>query len=177
MKIIWAVLLFSFLAGICLALQTCAFIALPMTTAVMGGAELAIKGIELQKEIRKADVQEALDTSFEKSWNMSVIALANLHIEIIRIERTREGDGGLIEGLAKKIKVKVVAVKLTEKITEIGIWTGHDKALAGLIAEKIKEEAQNKIIKSRKWNSGSFMSEGANLGQRGWRIRSIFLAF
>ena len=44
--------------------------------------------------------------------------------------------------MAKKIKVKVVAVKLTEKITEIGIWTGHDKALAELIAEKIKEEAQ-----------------------------------
>ena len=71
----------------------------------------------------------------------------DLDIEIVRVERAREkggglGDGVLIEGLAEKIKVKVVAVKLTENITEIGIWASHDKALAGLIAEKIKEEAQ-----------------------------------
>ncbi len=142
MKIISAFLLFVFFAGFCLALQTCTLITVPITTAVIGGAQLAIKGAELQKEIRKADVQEAIDTPFEKTWNMSAIALVNLHIEIIRIERTQEEDGGLIEGLAKKIKVKVVAVQLTEKITEIGIWTGHDKALARLIAEKIKEEAQ-----------------------------------
>lgn len=106
---------------------------------------------KLQKEIRKADAQEALDASFENTWDMSVTALMNLHIEIVRIEKTKEGDGGSIEGLAKKIKIKVVAVKLTEKITEIGIWTGHDKALAGLIAEKIKEGAQNPkaVIESR----------------------------
>jgi hypothetical protein len=142
MKIISAVLLFIFFAGICLVLQTCALMTAPVTTAVIGGAQIAIKGAELQNEIRKADVQQAIDTSFVQAWNMSVIALVNLHIEIIRIEKTQEGDGGLIEGLAKKIKVKVIAVELTEKITEIGIWTGHDKAFAGLIAEKIKEEAQ-----------------------------------
>jgi hypothetical protein len=142
MKSISAVLLFVFFAGIGLALQACALITIPMTTAVIGGAQLAIKGTELQKEIGKADVQEAIDTSFEKTWDRSVIALANLHIEIIRMERIREEDGGLIEGLAKKIKVKVVVVRLTEKITEIGVWASHDKALAGLIAEKIKEEAQ-----------------------------------
>jgi hypothetical protein len=142
MKSISAVLLFVFFAGIGLALQACALITIPMTTAVIGGAQLAIKGGELEKEIRKADVQEAIDTSFEQTWDRSVIALANLHIEIIRMERIREEDGGLIEGLAKKIKVKVVVVRLTEKITEIGVWASHDKALAGLIAEKIKEEAQ-----------------------------------
>jgi hypothetical protein len=113
-----------------------------MTAALIGGAQLAIKGTELQKEIRKADAQEAIDTPFEKTWDKSVIALVNLHIEIIRTERNKVEDGGLIEGSAKKIKVKVIVVKVTEEITEIGIWTGHDKALAGLIAEKIKEEAQ-----------------------------------
>ena len=142
MKIISAVLLFVFLTAIGLALQRCALVTTPMTTAVIGGTQLAIKGAELEKEIRKADVQEALDTPFERTWDRSIIALANLQIAISRTEKTQEGDGGFIEGLAKKINVKVVAVKLTEKITEIGIWTGHDKALAELIAEKIKEEAQ-----------------------------------
>ena len=142
MKIISAVLLFVFVAAVWLALQACTLLTVPMTTAVIGGAQLAIKGAELQKEIRKADAQEAIDTPFEKTWDTSLIALANLHIEIVRIEKTKEKDGGFIEGLAKKTKIKVVAVKLTEKITEIGIWTNHDKALAGLIAEKIKEEGQ-----------------------------------
>ena len=142
MKIISAVLLSVFLAGIGLVLQRCALMTGPVTAAVIGGTQLAIKGAELEKEIRKADVQAAIDTSFEKTWDRSIIALANLDIERIRAEKNREGDGGVIEGLAKKIKVKVIAVKLTDKITEIGIWTSHDKALAELIAEKIKEEAQ-----------------------------------
>ena len=142
MKTHATVLLFVYFASIGLALQACALMTAPMTTAVIGGTQLAIKGAELQKEIRTADAQEAIETSFEKTWDKSIIALANLDIEIRRIEKTREGDGGFIEGSAKKIKVKVIAVKLTEKITEIGIWTSHDKALAGLIAEKIKEEAQ-----------------------------------
>jgi hypothetical protein len=141
MKIMPAVL-FVFFAGLGLALHACTLLTYPIATAAIGGAQLAIKGAELQKEIRKADAQEAIDTSFEKTWDASLIVPVNLHIEIIRIEKTREEDGGLIEGLAKKIKIKIVAVKLTEKITEIGIWTHHDKALAGLIAEKIKEEAQ-----------------------------------
>jgi hypothetical protein len=142
MKIISAVLSFAFFAGLCLALQACTLLIAPITTAVIGGATLAIKGAELQKEIRKADAQQAFDASFEKTWDMSVMALGNLDIEIIRVEKNREGDGGSIEGLAKKIKVRVVAVKLTEKITEIGIRTGRDKALAGLIAEKIRDEVQ-----------------------------------
>jgi hypothetical protein len=142
MKIISAVLSCVFLAGVWLALQACTLLTAPMTAALIGGAQLAIKGTELQKEIKKADAQEAIDTPFEKTWDKSVIALVNLHIEIIRTERNKVEDGGLIEGSAKKIKVKVIVVKVTEEITEIGIWTGHDKALAGLIAEKIKEEAQ-----------------------------------
>ena len=135
-------LFFIFFTGVNPFLQACTLLSLPVTTTVMGGAQLAIKGAELQSEIRKADVREAFDTPFERTWNMSAIALVNLHIEINRIEKTPNGDGGLIEGLAKKKKIKVVAVEITENITEIGIWAEHDKALAGLIAEKIKEETQ-----------------------------------
>ena len=78
----------------------------------------------------------------KKHGMLPVIALVNLHIEITRVERTPEGKGGLIEGRAEKIKIKVIAVEVTQNITEIGIWAEHDKALAGLIAEKIREEGQ-----------------------------------
>jgi len=141
MKIMPAVL-FVFFAGLGLALHACTLLTYPIATAAIGGAQLAIKGAELQKEIRKADAQEAIDVSFEKTWSGSVIALVNLDIEIIGSKRSPQEDGGSIEGLAGKTKVKIVAVKVTVKITEIGIWASHDKALAGLIAERIKEEAQ-----------------------------------
>ena len=74
---------------------------------------------------------------------MSVIALVNLHIEIIKVGRTQEGDGGLIEGQVQKIKIKVIVVEFTHDITEIGVWTEHDKALANLILEKIREEQKH----------------------------------
>ena len=73
---------------------------------------------------------------------MAAITLVNLHIEIAKIEKTPDGNGGLIEGRARKIKVKVIAIEITENITEVGIWTDYDKAVAELIAEKIKEEVQ-----------------------------------
>ena len=73
---------------------------------------------------------------------MAAIALVTLHIDISKIGKTQEGGGGLIEGQANKIKVKVIAIEITEDITEVGIWTDHDKAVAELIAEKIKEEVQ-----------------------------------
>jgi hypothetical protein len=113
-----------------------------LTTTVFGGAQLAIKGTELQKELRRADVRVAFDDPFERAWNMSAIAMVNLRIEVTKIGMTKEENGGLIEGRAGKTKVKVVAVELTENITEIGIWTEHNKALAELIAEKIREEVQ-----------------------------------
>jgi len=138
-----AVLLCLFLAAVSPALQTCTLLTLPLTTIVFGGAQLAIKGAELQKQIRRADVQQAFDTPFEKTWNMAVIALVDLHIEITSVGRTKEGDGGLIEARAQKIKVKIIAVGVTQDITEIGIWTGHDRALAELIADRIKEEQRN----------------------------------
>jgi hypothetical protein len=128
MKNFPVVLLCFFLAAISLAVQTCALITSPIATTVLGGAQLAIKGTELQKEISKADVREAFDSPFEKTWNISAKALVDLHIEITRIRTTDEGNGGLIEGRARKIKVKLIAVELTQDITEIGIWTEHDKA-------------------------------------------------
>jgi hypothetical protein len=148
MKIISAVLLFVFFAGIGPVLQACALIASPVASALIGGAQLAIKGAELQEEIRKADAQEAIDAPFQRTWVTSVGALVDLNIEITRIEKNRDGDGGFIEGSAREIKVKVVAAGVTETITEIGIWAGHDKALAELIGEKIKREAQRQDSQS-----------------------------
>ncbi len=142
MKKFWAILLCVFFAGMSLTFQACTTVASPFLSAILGGAQLAIKGAELQKEIRKADVQEALDSPFEKTWNVAVMALMNLHVEITRIQKNQEEDGGVIEGRAQKIEIKIIAVKLTEEITEIGVWAEHDKALAKLIAEKIREEGQ-----------------------------------
>ncbi len=141
MKIVSATLV-VFFAGACLAQQACTLLTSAMATAAIGGTQLAIKGAELQKEIRKADIQKAFDISFEKTWDGSVMALVNLDIEFVRAARDPQEGGGSIEGMAKKTKVKVAVVKLTEKITEVGIWASHDKALAELIAGKIKEEAQ-----------------------------------
>jgi len=140
MKIVPAILV-VFFAAVCLSQQACTLLAYPWATAAIGGTQLVIKGAELQREIRKADAQKALDLSFEKTWDGSVMALVNLDIEFVRSARDPQEGGGSIEGMAKKTKVKVAVVKLTEKITEIGIWASHDKALAELIAEKIKEEA------------------------------------
>jgi hypothetical protein len=142
MKGLSAVLLGAFFTVWVPILQSCSFITLPLTSTVFGGAQLALKGAELQKEISKADVRKSFESPFEKTWNMAAITLVNLHIEIAKIEKTSDGIGGLIEGRARKIKVKVIAIEITENITEVGIWTDYDKALAELIAEKIKEEVQ-----------------------------------
>ena len=87
--------------------------------ALIGGAQLAIKGAELQKDIRKADAQLAVDTPFEKAWDACLTTLVNLDIEQIAGKKTAQGDGGLFEGVAKKTKIRVVMVKLTEEITEL----------------------------------------------------------
>jgi len=129
-------------AGTMLALHACALIATPMASAVMGGAQLAIKGAELRTEIRKADAQEAIDMPFDQTWDASFTALAGLDIEIVKGEKNLQEDGGVIEASARKTKIKVVVVTATEKVTEIGVWAAHDKALAQLIADKITEEAE-----------------------------------
>lgn len=122
----------------------------PATVAAIGGAGLVIKGAELQSQIRKADAEEALDVSFEKTWDASIGALSDLDIEVALTKRIEQGNGGLVEGKIKGTEVKVAIVRLTEKITEFGIsathpgclWSTHDKALARLIADKIREEAK-----------------------------------
>ena len=142
MKSLSALLLAVFFAVLGPVLQSCSLLTIPLTTTVFGGAQLAIKGAELQKELSKADIRKSFESPFENTWNTAAIALVNLRIEIIKIGKTPEGNGGLIEGRARKIKVKVIAVEITENITEVGIWTDYDIALAELIAEKIKEEIQ-----------------------------------
>lgn len=68
--------------------------------------------------------------------------MGNLRIEITKTQRNEAGDGGIIEAQAEKIKVRIVLAKVTENITEIGIWAGHDNAFARLIVEEIKGERQ-----------------------------------
>ena len=155
MKNIPALRLFVLLGCAWLALQACAALTAPVATEMISGAELAIKGAELQKDIRKADVQEAVDTPFERVWDVSIITLVSLDIEIIKSERNPQDDGGVIEGLVKKRKVEVIVVKLTEKITEIGIWAKHDLALARLIAQRIKEESKRPDEEVKEQDKGS----------------------
>jgi hypothetical protein len=139
-----------FLAGVCLSLQGCVYLAAPATTAVIGGAALAIKGAELQSQIKTADAQEDIAVPFEKTWDASIAALLDIDIEVTLKKRDAPENGGLIRGKADETDVKVVLIKLTEKISEVGVsatrpgclWASHDKALAELIASKIREEAQ-----------------------------------
>jgi hypothetical protein len=49
-----------FSVGVLLALRVCALLTAPVASEVIGGVQIAIKGAELQNEIRKADVQEAI---------------------------------------------------------------------------------------------------------------------
>jgi hypothetical protein len=142
MKSLSALLLAIFFAVLGPVLQSCSLLTIPLTTTLFGGAQLAIKGAELQKELGKADIRKSFESPFENTWNTAAIALVNLRIEITKIGKTPEGNGGLIEGRARKIKIKVIAIEITENITEVGIWTDYDIALAELIAEKIKEEIQ-----------------------------------
>jgi len=128
------------LGALCLVLYGCAVVASPIASAVIGGAQLAIKGAELQKEIKKADAQLAVDAPFEKAWDACLTALVNLDLAGIRSERTTQGDGGLFQGEVGKTSIKVAVVKLTEQITEIGIWASHDKALADLVSERVRQE-------------------------------------
>jgi hypothetical protein len=145
MKIIGASLLSIISVGVCLVLHGCAVLTVPIASEALGGAQLAMKGAELEQQVKKADVETAIGMPFEQAWDRIIMALVSLDIELTRAERNTNEDGGIIEstieGLAHNKKVKIIAVKLTGKITEVGIWANHDKALAELIADKIKEEA------------------------------------
>ena len=145
MRVICAVVVAQLFVGTWLTLHGCAVVTSPIATQAFGGAQLAVKGAELEHQIKKADVEAAIDKPFEKAWDVVIIALVGLDIELTRAERNEKEDGGLIEAVieapAYRKKVKVIVVKLTEKITEIGIWADHDKALAELVAKKVEEEA------------------------------------
>lgn len=138
------------LAGACLSLQACVYLAAPATTAVIGGAGLFLKGAELQGQISKADAQEAIDVPFEKTWNASIAALLGLDIDVTLSKRTEHGNGGVVQAKSKDTDIRVAIVKITDKITEFGItvthpgclWSTHDKALAKLISDKVIQEAQ-----------------------------------
>ena len=108
-KIVSMILLYVYFAGVCLALHACTLLTVPVATVVLGGSQIALRGAELQKEIRKADAQEAVAASFKETWDKSLVALTNLDIEIDRSERTLAETGGVIEGMANETRVTVVA--------------------------------------------------------------------
>ncbi len=142
-KNFWKIGGWAWIGGLCLALQACAaFTAAVPLEAVFSGASLGIKVTELQKEIQKADVQEAFNLPFDKTWDVTLRAMRNLRLKITKADTTSEKDGGVIEAQAEKIEIKVAAARVMENITEIGIWAGHDKALADLIVKRIKKEGK-----------------------------------
>ena len=120
-------------------LHGCTLLTAPLATAAFGGAGLALKGAELQKDIKKADSHEAFDIPFEQAWDLCFTALLALDIEIVKSARTPAQDAGVIQARIKKIKIKVVVAEINDSITEVGIWVKKDKALAEFLSRKISE--------------------------------------
>jgi hypothetical protein len=137
-----AIVRFVLLSLLCLALaglHGCALVTAPLATAAFGGAGLALKGAELQKDIKKADSHEALDIPFEQAWDLCFTALLALDIEIVKSTRMPSQNGGVIEARIRKTKIKVVVAEINDRITEVGIWVKKDKALAEFLSHKINE--------------------------------------
>lgn len=128
------------LAGMSIFLASCAVLAaaaLPLST-VGGGVELIMKGADVEKALRKADFQEAYNLSFEETWKRAGAALITLKIDIENSGINKDGDAGAIHARMKKTKIRIAVVKLTDVVSEVGIWTKHDDALAKLIAQEIR---------------------------------------
>ncbi len=138
-KIQTGILVSLFLLG-ALLMQSCAapLLALPIT-AFLSGAELALKGGDLYKQMKKADGRKAFELTFEQTWDNTLLALEDLSLEIDKAGKNKEGDGGLIEAKSLDGKISVAVIKLSERVSEVGIWTKRDQALAALILAKIEK--------------------------------------
>lgn len=122
--------------------QSCAapLVTLPFTAA-LSGAELALKGGDLYKQMKKADGREAFEISFEQTWDNTLEALETLSLETNKALKNEDGDGGLIEAESLQGKIRIAVLKLSERTSEVGIWAKRDQALAALIIMKIREES------------------------------------
>lgn len=135
------ILLSFFLLG-ALLIQSCAapLVALPVTTLI-SGAQLALKGGDIYKGMKQADGRKAFELSFEETWDHTMNALEDLAFDIEEFGKNEENDGGLVEAKSLSGKIRVAVIKLSEEVSEVGIWTRRDQALAELILARIKRES------------------------------------
>ncbi len=132
-----------FIAGSLLMSSGCVYLATIPVAAVVGGAELAVKGTDIYKSMRKADERQAFELSFDRMWEITLTALGNLGIHAKKAAFNKERDGGVIEARAHDHKITIAVVKITEQVCEVGIWAKKDKALADLIIKKIAQEVES----------------------------------
>ena len=121
----------------------CVYLATVPVAAVVGGAELALKGGDLYTEMKKADARQAFDIPFEATWEITLDVLQDLRVKLGKAGKNKAGDGGLIEARARENKVRIAVVKMTDQVSEVGIWVKGDKAFADLILKKIEEGTCN----------------------------------
>lgn len=131
------------IAGGLLISSGCVYLATIPAAAVVGGAELALKGGDLYKEMRKADARQAFDVPFEATWEITLDVLRDLRVKSEKAGKNKAGDGGLIEARAHENKIRIAVVKMTDQVSEVGIWLKGDKAFADLIMKKIEEGTHN----------------------------------
>lgn len=124
-----------------LLMQSCAapLLTLPVTT-FFSGAELALKGGDIYKQMRKADGRRAFELTFDQTWEHTLKALRDLSLEVDREALNEDGDGGVMEVKSKGGKMHIAVVELNERVCEVGVWAKSDKALAALILAKIQEQ-------------------------------------
>ena len=139
----------ALIAGGLLISSGCVYLATIPATAVVAGAELALKGGDLYKEMRKADARQAFDVPFEATWEIALDALQDLRVKSGKAEKNKAGDGGLIEAQAREIKIRIAVVKMTDQVSEVGIWVKHDKAFADLVMKKIEGKTHNYFFPER----------------------------
>jgi hypothetical protein len=128
-------------AGGLLTSPACVTLAAIPVAAVVGGAELAVKGGDIYKSMRKADERQAFEVPFVRMWEITLAALEDLGMQAVKAAKNKDGDGGLIETRAHEHKISIAVVKMTDRVSEIGVWAKKDKSLADLIIKKIAERA------------------------------------
>ncbi len=129
------------LAGTLMISSGCVFLASLPVMAVMGGAELALKGGDIYKGMKKADEREAFDIPFQTTWEMTLSVLEDLGIKPTKVIRDKAGDGGVIELQPRETKIRIAVVKITNRVSEVGIWAKRDKALGTLIMKRVAATA------------------------------------
>lgn len=140
-----------FLIG-ALALPSCAapVATLPVTTLI-NGAQLALTGGDIYRQMGLADGRTAFEMGFEEAWDHALSALQGLAFEIEEFGTNEANDGGLIQAKSLTGKIRVAVIKLSEEVSEIGIWTRKDPALAELILDRIRREAERDAGPGREW--------------------------